>query len=116
MKLMDPGQLNQRITFQVRGDGQDATGQPNGAWANVPTNPEVWAKSANVSSRDIAAVNGHQASLDAKFIIRWRNDVLPTWQVLWGGRAFEIVGEPAALSGGTVWLEIRCKLKTNPQA
>jgi SPP1 family predicted phage head-tail adaptor len=89
---------------------------PTGAWYNVPTDPEVWAKSANVSSRDIAAVGVHQAGLDAKFIVRWRSDILPTWQVLWGGRAFEIVGQPAALSGGTEWLEIRCKLKVNAQA
>lgn len=106
--MIDPGELNQRITFLARVAGQDALGGPNGAWANVPTDPEVWAKSANVSSRDIAAVGLHQAGLDAKFIVRWRADVLPTWRVLWRGVPYRIVGEPAALSGGTEWLEIRC--------
>jgi SPP1 family predicted phage head-tail adaptor len=105
---MGAGALNQRITFQARAAGQDAMGSPNGAWANVATNPTVWAKSANVSSRDIAAVGLHQAGLDAKFVVRWRADVLPTWRVLWRGVAYAIVGEPAALAGGTEWLEIRC--------
>lgn len=106
--MIDPGELNQRITFQARAAGQDAMGQANGAWANVATDPEVWAKSANFSSRDLAAVGAHAPGLDAKFIIRWRADVLPTWRVLWLGKAFRIIGEPAALSGGTQWLEIRC--------
>jgi SPP1 family predicted phage head-tail adaptor len=108
MKTIDPGELNQRITFQARAAGQDVLGQPNGAWANVATDPEVWAKSANVSSRDIAAAGAHQSSLDAKFVIHWRADVLATWRVLWRGQAYKIVGDPAALSGGTDWLEIRC--------
>ena len=106
--MIEPGELNQRITFQARTAGQDAMGQASGAWANVATDPEVWAKSANVSSRDIAAAGMHAAGLDAKFIIRHRDDVLPTWRVLWRGVAFAIVGYPAALSGGTEWLEIRC--------
>lgn len=108
--MIDPGQLNQRITFQARAAGQDVLGQPSGAWADVPTDPQVWARSAGVSSRDLAAVGAHQAGLDAKFIIRYRNDVLPTWRVLWQGRAYRIVGEPAPVSGGTEWLEIRCSL------
>lgn len=106
--MIDPGELNQRIIFQARAAGQDAMGQANGAWSSVPSNPEVWAKSANVSSRDLAAVGAHQPGLDAKFIVRWRADVSPAWRVLWKGMAFRIVGEPAALSGGADWLEIRC--------
>lgn len=106
--MIQPGELNQRITFQARAAEQDAMGSPNGTWADVPTDATVWAKSANVSSRDIAAAGLHQAGLDAKFIIRWRADVQPTWRVLWRGVPHRIVGEPAALAGGTEWLEIRC--------
>ena len=106
--MIHPGELNQRVTFQARAAGQDAMGSPNGAWADVATDPTVWAKSANVSGRDIAAVGLHQAGLDAKFIVRWREDILPTWRVLWRGVPHHIVGEPAALAGGTEWLEIRC--------
>ena len=105
---MHPGELNQRITFQARAAGQDELGQPNGAWANVPTDAEVWAKSAGVSSRDIAAGGMHAAGVDAKFIIRYRTDVQPTWRVLWRGQAYRIVGDPAPVSGGTEWLEVRC--------
>lgn len=108
MAKMGAGELNQRITFLARAAGQDDHGQPNGAWSPVATDPTVWAKSAGVSSRDIAAAGGHQSSLDAKFIVRYRADVLPTWRVQWVGRVFEIVGTPAPVSGGTEWMEVRC--------
>ena len=114
--MIDPGELNQRITFQARAAGLDAMGQPNGAWADVPTDPTVWAKSANVSSRDIAAAGAHMPGLNAKFIVRHRGDILPTWRVLWRGQAFSIVGQPAALAGGLDWLEIRCSKVVSPAA
>lgn len=107
MPVDHPGQLNERITFQARAAGQDALGQANGAWANVATDPEVWARSAGVSSRDIAAGGMHAAGVDAKFLVRYRADVQPTWRVLWRGQPYRIVGEPAPVSGGTEWLEIR---------
>ena len=108
--MIDPGQLNQRIRFQARAAGQDSLGQPDGAWVDVASDPEVWARSAGVSGRDLAAVGAHQAGLDAKFILRYRADVLPTWRVIWNGRPYRIIGEPAPVSGGTEWLEIRCSL------
>jgi SPP1 family predicted phage head-tail adaptor len=105
VKLSEP--LNQRITFLARAAGDDAHGQPNGAWAEVGTDPTVWARSAGVSSRDMAFAAGHVATVDAKWIVRYRADVLPAWRVQWNGDTYAIVGEPAPLAGGTEWLEIR---------
>lgn len=104
MKLRD---LNQRITFLAQASGQDALGQPNGAWSAVATDPTVWARSAGVSGRDIAAGGLHQATVDAKWIVRYRADVLPAWRVQWNGDVYAIVGEPAPVAGGLEWLEIR---------
>lgn len=104
---MAPGELNQRITFLARAAGQDDLGQPSGAWAPVATDPEVWARSANASARDLAFAGGHQSTVDAKWIIRHRSDIEPTWRVQWQGEHYQIVGEPACLAGGTEWLEIR---------
>lgn len=107
---MHAGELNQRITFLAQAPGQDALGQPNGAWAAVSDDPTVWAKHAGVSSRDLAAGGAHAAVVDAKWIVRARSDVQPAWRVQWGAGVYEIVGHPAPLSGGTEWLEIRGRL------
>lgn len=104
---MHRGELNQQITFVAQAVGTDYHGQPNGAWAAVATDPTVWAKSAGVSSRDIAAGGVHLATVDAKWIVDYRADVLPTWRVRWNGADYAIVGDPAPVSGGLEWLEIR---------
>lgn len=108
MQPLHPGQFRERITFQARAAGKDALGQANGAWANVPTDPTVWAKSAFVTGRDVAVAGQYQATLDAKFIVRYRTDILPTWRVLWNGQPFEILGDPAPIDGARDYLELRC--------
>ena len=106
---MHPGEFNQRVTFLAQAAGDDGLGQPNGAWLPVATDPTVWAKSGNASSRDIAAAGAHGGTVDAKFIVRWRADVLPAWRVQWGGAVYAIVGQPAALAGGAEYLEVRAR-------
>jgi len=110
--MIDPGELTQRITLQVRASGQDALGQANGAWGNVPTDPTVWAKPGFVTARDIAAdiaAAGQQiATLDAKWFIRYRADVLPSWRVLWNSQPFELVGRPINVDGMNEWLQLLC--------
>lgn len=104
---MHAGKLSERITFLVQASGQDAMGQPNGAWAPVPGTPTVWAHNAGVNSRDIAYGAAQMATIDARWVIRHRSDVLPTWRVQWGGVDYQIIGSPAPLAGSKDWLEIR---------
>lgn len=104
---LSAGDLRDRITFLVRASGQDALGQPNGAWAPVPVMPSVWAHNAAVNSRDIAYGSAQMATVDARWVIRSRSDVLPTWRVQWKGVHYEIIGHPAPLAGRDEWLEIR---------
>jgi SPP1 family predicted phage head-tail adaptor len=104
---MTAGKLTERITFLVQASGQDALGQPNGAWAPVPVMPSVWAHQGGVSSRDIAYGTAQMATVDAKWIIRARSDVQPAWRVQWKGADYQIVGSPAPLAGSNDWLEIR---------
>jgi SPP1 family predicted phage head-tail adaptor len=108
MKPLHPGQMSERITFQVRGEGVDALGQASGPWANVATDPTVWASSAFVTGRDVAVAGQYQATLDAKFVVRYRSDIRPTWRVLWNGQPFEILGDPAPVGGRREYMELRC--------
>lgn len=106
MNEIGAGDLTEQITFQTRAAGVDDLGDETGDWANVPTDPTVWAKPAFITGRDIEAAGQLNATLDAKFIVRYRTDVLPTWRILWNGASFAIVGFPAPI--GREWLEIAC--------
>lgn len=106
---MHAGKLRDRITFLVQASGQDSVGQPNGAWSPVGVTPEVWACNAGVTGRDIAHGTAHSATVDIRWVVRYRSDVVPTWRVQWKGAQYEIIGHPAALDGDTQWLEIRCR-------
>lgn len=102
------GELDQRITLQVRVTTTDALGQASGAWQDAPTNPDVWAKVGFIGARDVAVAGQYQAIVDAKFIIRFRSDITPAWRVVWQGQPFEIIGEPVPVDGGRDWCELRC--------
>jgi len=108
MKTVHPGQMSERITFQARAGGEDALGQPSGAWADVLINPGVWASCAFVTGRDVAVAGQYQATLDAKFIVRYRSDIKPHWRVVWNGKPFEILGDPAPVNGRRDFLELHC--------
>ena len=104
------GDLTEQITFQARAAGTDALGQASGAWANVAEDATVWAKRGLGSTRDLAAAGQMQAVVDAKFTVRWRADVQPTWRVLAEDGPYEILGQPIPLGGGREWLQIlACK-------
>lgn len=100
------GELTEQLTFQARAAGQDALGQANGAWSNVATDPTVWAKRSVGTARDVAAAGQLQALVDAKFFIRYRADVLPTWRIVAEDGNYEILGLPTAVDGGREWLQI----------
>ena len=110
MRRVHAGQLNRFITFEVRAPGTDAMGQANGAWQPVPSDATVWAAGAFVTGRDVAVAGQLQATLDAKFIVRYRTDIVAnTWRIVDDtGQPFDIVGEPAPIDGGREFLEVRC--------
>lgn len=107
---MKASDLNQRITFLQHGAGADALNQPTGDWVPIADTPTVWAKRGPVTSRDIAAGASHASTVDEKWTVRYRSDVVAAWRVRWGSFVYEIVGMPAALFGGTDWMEVRCRL------
>lgn len=107
---MHPRELTERITLLTQTVTEDAHGQRvASAWFPLPADAQVWAKTGNASSRDIAFAGAHQATVDAKLIIRHRTDLPADLRVLWAGATYEVVGLPAPLAGGREWLEIRCR-------
>jgi len=97
------GQLDQRLTLQSRAAGADVLGQASGAWADVAT---VWGRARPLRSREIFAAGQTQNVTDVEFTIRWRDDVLPTWRVLWRDVPYDITGQPIDVDGQAQWLEL----------
>jgi SPP1 family predicted phage head-tail adaptor len=91
--------LTQRLTLQARATGVDALGQESTTWQDVAT---VWASVRPLAARDFAAADQAQASSSIRVHIRIGADVLATHRVLWGGRAWDIVGEPMPIDN--TWL------------
>lgn len=85
--MIAAGKLDQRVTLQSAAAGQDAAGQPNGAWADVAT---VWAAVKDISGREYIAAGGVQNEAQTRIFIRRRNDVVPAMRVLHGAVAYNI--------------------------
>lgn len=97
--------LDQRITLQRQLPGQDGLGEVNGAWVDVQ---DVFAQAQPLRGRELFNAAQMQASVDVRFVVRWRDDIDATWRVLWRGVAHEITAPPIDVDGQQQWLELMC--------
>lgn len=84
---MDIGALNCRVTIEQRAAGQDAAGQPNGAWSTLDT---VWANIRYESGSESIRANRETSSAQVSIRIRRRLDVTAGMRVTYEGMTFEI--------------------------
>lgn len=85
---MRAGDLKQRITIQRPSVARDGFGAEVPTWATLAS---VWAKVVTTSGAEtIDAAQVAAATLTHEITIRWRSDVQPTMQVLWGARTLTI--------------------------
>jgi len=101
--------LREQITLQRRTVGRDDRGQALETWLDVET---VFAAAEPLRGRDYFAAGQMQASLVAKFTIRFRTDVQASWRVLWRGEAYEVQGPPIDVRGQREVLELMCSSGT----
>jgi SPP1 family predicted phage head-tail adaptor len=87
--MIPAGELDTRITLQAKAAGQDATGQPNGAWSNVAT---VWARVRDLTTKEFLSADATTNSVDTKIDIRWRADVTNAMRVVIGSRTYKVEG------------------------
>jgi SPP1 family predicted phage head-tail adaptor len=97
--------LDQRVTLQRQLANQDGLGNSTGQWVDVA---DVWARVQPLRGKEFFAAGQMQSSAEVRIVIRWRDDVLPTWRVMWGDTPHEIVAPPANIDGQKHWLEIMC--------
>lgn len=88
---INPGDLRTRITFQQPTIVTDAGGAQSETWANVSTNPTVWAKWVNAHGQEAINQNAETSVQRATVTIRYRADVLTTWRVNWSSETWRII-------------------------
>lgn len=85
--MIAAGKLDQRVTLRAIGAGQDAAGQPSGAWADVAT---VWADVRDISGREFIGAGGVANEVQTRIFIRRRADTVPAMRVQHSSTTYHI--------------------------
>lgn len=82
------GPLRHRITIQSFTVSPDSVGEPIATWANLTTNPTVWAEVTSVPAGERFVSGGEQliATLTHKVRIRYRTDVTVKMRLIHNSR------------------------------
>jgi SPP1 family predicted phage head-tail adaptor len=87
--LIDPGQLDRRITLQSASVSTDGFGQ---AVRTYSTLAQVWAKVEYKGTNEGNEASKLTSVNKVRFTIRYRSDVDATVKISWGGNTYEIEG------------------------
>lgn len=98
------GDLDQRITLQVKSVSRTAMGDESVVWNDYAT---TWAAAYPARAREVFQAAQVRQHFDVKFVIRHRAGVGREDRLVWKGQPYEIVGDPIPVPGGRpVYLEI----------
>lgn len=99
------GELRTQITFQQPTVSKDAGGAQSSSWANVATNPTVWARWVNAHGQEAVGSDALKSVQRATVTVRHRTDILTTWRVLKGGEDWKVISVDA-VRGENRWIEL----------
>ncbi|UXZ04557.1 phage head closure protein [Moraxella nasicaprae] len=104
--------LRHRLKLYQPVTKRTATGAvQTGHWLHILT---LWGQFTPLSVKDIIAGQTQDSQITARAKIRYRNDIDGTMRVQYGGRMYEIVGEPMADNGsGKEYLTLMLKAVSN---
>jgi len=82
---MRSGTLRERVTIQAATVSQDAYGEPIATWANLATNPTVWASVGSRAGGERFISGGEQimANVSHTVRLRYRTDVTVKMRLQW---------------------------------
>lgn len=102
---VNSGDLRKRITFQQPTITQDDGGAQVATWADVPSNPTVYARWVNAHGQEAIGSDALRSVQRALVTIRHRTDILVTWRVLLDSLPWQIISiDP--VQGKNRWIEI----------
>ena len=84
------GEMRDRITFQAPTINKAGSGAQTEAYADVSTNPTVWAQVVYDHGQEVVANDAEKSVQRATVTVRYRSDVFATWQVLIDNLAWKI--------------------------
>lgn len=99
------GELDQRITFQLRQSVPDGMGGNTDTWVDIANTPTVWAHARTKGGREVTQYDRVNAEAGYLFVIRNRSDILESYRILWDGEPFNIVTAKKP-KGRALYLEI----------
>ena len=102
--------LRTRITFQSPTITQDAGGAQMAGYANIATNPTVWSKWTYDHGQELVQSDADQSVQRATVDVRYRNDILSTWQIVKGNEFWKIIAPPENVQNLNRWTEFRVEL------
>ena len=86
---MRAGELNKRVTLQIKTVTRSSSGQENVTWTNVAT---VWAGfMPTVTGGEFYEADKVNSEITQKIKIRYRRNVKPTMRIKYGNRYFDIL-------------------------
>lgn len=101
------GEMRDRITFQSPTINKTTGGAQTESYANVATDPTVWALWVNDHGQEGVASDAEKSTQRATVTVRYRSDVLTTWQVLKDGVAWKLISPPDHVRGRNQWTVLR---------
>ena len=99
------GELDQRVTFQESISTPDGMGGYTSVWQNIANFPVAWAHIRPKSGREVTEYNRVNAEVGYLLVVRYREDISPSYRLLWEGISFNIkvIKQP---SGRKLYLEM----------
>ncbi len=79
MTIISAGEMDQRITIQQLTVVRGALGGHDETWSDLCT---IWAKSIDLTGREIYQAKAMGSAATMQITIRWRSDVKPSMRVL----------------------------------
>lgn len=84
------GKLRERVTFQQESRVADGGGGHALSWANIGTNPTVWARVKPISGREQIQAMQLAGILTHRVTVRHRTDITTSMKIVWGSISLNI--------------------------
>lgn len=102
---VNAGDMRTSITFQSPTVSADTGGAQVSTYANVTTNPTVWARWINDHGQEAVHSDALKSVQRATVTIRYRSDVVPTWRVVKDSENWQILSVDQ-VQGKRRWTEL----------
>lgn len=104
---VNSGELRKRITFQSPTESKDAGGAQTQVYANIATNPTVWSKWIYDYGQENVQGGAVVSEERATVTVRYRSDILSTWQVVKDSVNWKIISPPENVQNENRWTVFR---------